>query len=315
MTGTLPWIAQDGVEPIQSDTIGAIANRALYNTVSGCTAAYSGVNMQVTIAAGVITHNGTNTIVAGNTVTLISDPSLPRWAYIYVNSSGVAVVIHGAAAAAPAVPDTGANPTNQLVYVQAALTTATNATYKLDKRILADTAPAHPEAWLPLAMGFTTAVQQSALVANQAYLIPMNPLLRPTTITKLVAYLAGSTDNIDVGIYSTTDYATFTRVVSLGSTAFPGTNSRFFDIADTPLAIGTVYYLAIAVDGTTLTLLANASPAQTVLGLGGGSTADVAVLTKTTSFPLPTSIASPVHAGGVNPLLAGVISGSQPFSA
>ncbi len=142
MTGNTPWKAQDLAEPIQADTIGAIANIAQFNTISGCAATYSISDMIVTIAAGAETHTGTVTAVAGNTVTLVSDPSSPRFSYIYLNSSGVAAIVSGTPSATPSVPDFGVNVTNQLVYVQAGLTIAGSATYRLDKRVMAPNASA-----------------------------------------------------------------------------------------------------------------------------------------------------------------------------
>lgn len=137
MTGSTPWVAQDSVEPIQADTIGAIANVAGFNTLAGCAATYSGVDMTKTIAAGSVTHTNAMKAVAGNAVTLVSDPTNPRWTYTYINSSGVAAIVSGSASATPAVPDFGANVTSGLDYIQAALTVASNATYKLDKRVMA----------------------------------------------------------------------------------------------------------------------------------------------------------------------------------
>lgn len=136
MSGTTPYQSQANVEPIAAVTFDSVANMAGFSTVSGCAASYSGANMQKTIAAGSILHTSVVTSVAGNTVTLVSDPTNPRWTYTYINSSGVAAIVSGSAAATPAVPDPGANPTNGLDYVQAALTVATNATYKLDKRVM-----------------------------------------------------------------------------------------------------------------------------------------------------------------------------------
>lgn len=136
MTGNSPWKAQDNVEPIQADTIGAIANIGSYATISGCGQTYSISDMVVTIASGSVLHNSTVTTVAGNTVTLVSDPTNPRWTYQYVNSSGVAAIVSGTPAASPSVPDFGANVTGSLTYVQAGLTIAGNATYQLDKRVM-----------------------------------------------------------------------------------------------------------------------------------------------------------------------------------
>lgn len=137
MTGNTPFKNQDTIEPIAADTIGAIANFSQFNTLNGCGATYSISDMKVTIAVGAVTHTNAYTAVAGNDVTLVSDPSNPRFTYIYFNSSGVAVIISGSPSATPAVPDFGANVTGQLVYVQGGLTIAGNATYKLDKRVMA----------------------------------------------------------------------------------------------------------------------------------------------------------------------------------
>lgn len=137
MTGNSPVKFQDNVEPIQADTIGAIANISNFNTLAGCGATYSVSNMQITIAAGAITHTSAYTAVAGNVVTLVSDPSNPRWTYQYVNSSGVAAIVSGSPAAIPSVPDFGENVTGQLVYVQAGLTVAASAQYKLNHQMFA----------------------------------------------------------------------------------------------------------------------------------------------------------------------------------
>lgn len=135
------WSAQDNVEPIAGDTVASIANIANYAVVSGCAATYSGTDMVVTIASGTVLHNGTSTAVAGNTVTLVSDPSNPRWTRISINSSGTAIITSGTAAATPTVPALGDNVSVALVYIQAGQTIATNCTYKLDKRVIIPTIP------------------------------------------------------------------------------------------------------------------------------------------------------------------------------
>lgn len=141
MAGTGPWVAQSNVEPIAAVTIQAIANSYFYNVLSGVDATYNAGNLNITYASGTVTHNSTITGVAGNSVTLVADPTNPRWTYSYVNSSGVAAIVSGTAAATPAVPDPGANVTVQLTYVQAGLTIAANATYQLDKRVFANAVP------------------------------------------------------------------------------------------------------------------------------------------------------------------------------
>lgn len=173
MGGTTPWTAQNLVEPIAAETIQAIANMAGFSTISGCAATYSGVNMQKTIASGSVLHTSAATAVAGNTVTLVSDPTNPRWTYTYVTSGGVAAIVSGSPAATPAVPDPGANPTNGLDYVQAALTIANNATYKLDKRVLF---PAPGEGFA--ALRYKTATQQFTTDTTFADVVAANGTLK-----------------------------------------------------------------------------------------------------------------------------------------
>lgn len=162
MTGTTPWTAQDNVEPIQADTIGALANVAGFATISGCTQTYSGANLNVAIAAGLGIHTNSPIAIAGNNVTLVADPTNPRWTYGYINASGVAAIVSGSAAVTPAVPDTGANPTNFLTYVQANLTVANNATYKLDKRVIT------PSAWIPIVKSASQTVNNSTVLVSDA---------------------------------------------------------------------------------------------------------------------------------------------------
>jgi hypothetical protein len=126
---------QDTIEPIADSTIEAIANMSDYSVLSGCAASYSVGNMVKTIASGQVLHGGTVTAVAGNTVTLVSDPTNPRWTWTYVNSSGTAAIVSGDPAATPAVPELGDNPSVSLDLVQAGQTIAGNITYKLDKRV------------------------------------------------------------------------------------------------------------------------------------------------------------------------------------
>lgn len=135
MTGTTPWSAQPNVEPIAAVTIEAIANMQGFAVVSGCAATYSGANMNIAVAAGTAIHTNNGIVVTAGNVLLVSDPTNPRWAYHYTNSAGTPSIVSGSAAATPAVPDPGANTVLGLTYVQAALTIANNATYKLDKRV------------------------------------------------------------------------------------------------------------------------------------------------------------------------------------
>lgn len=133
---TITWQAEDTVEPIADTTIEGIANFNNYSVTSGCGLTYSGANMTVTVAAGSVLHNGSTVTVAGNNVTLVADATNPRWTWIGVPSTGTAAIISGTAAATPTVPEIGDYVPLALVYVQANLTVANNATYKLDKRVL-----------------------------------------------------------------------------------------------------------------------------------------------------------------------------------
>ena len=129
--------AEDGIEPVSDSVWEIVANIANYNVVSGCGVTYSAANMTATIAAGVVTHNGVSTAVAGNSVTLVADSANPRWTWIYANSSGTAAITSGDPLAVPTVPELGDNVALALVKVNAAATIANDITYKLDKRIIA----------------------------------------------------------------------------------------------------------------------------------------------------------------------------------
>ena len=132
---TITWQAEDTVEPIADTTIEGIANFATYGVTIGCGLTYSAANLTVTVAAGTVRHNGTQVTVAGNNVTLVADTTNPRWTWIGVPSNGTAAIVSGTAAATPTVPEIGDYVPLALVYVQANLAIANNATYKLDKRV------------------------------------------------------------------------------------------------------------------------------------------------------------------------------------
>lgn len=125
----------DAIEPV-SDSFGEqSANSAQYNVTGGCAATYSSGDMTKTIAPGGVTHNFVSINVAGNTVTLVSDPSNPRWTWTGINSSGVAVIVSGDPAAIPAVPEIGDLASVSLDLIQTNQTVASNIVTKLDKRV------------------------------------------------------------------------------------------------------------------------------------------------------------------------------------
>ena len=133
---TIVYQAEDAVEWAHDTMMEQFGNMALYNVRDGCAVTYSGANMNATIAAGNVTHNGATVAVAGGSVTLVADGSNPRWTWIAVNSSGSGVVVSGTAASDPSIPELGDYVALALVKVEAAQTIANNITYKLDKRIM-----------------------------------------------------------------------------------------------------------------------------------------------------------------------------------
>lgn len=95
-------------------------------------------------------------------------------------------------------------------------------------------------------------------IANTAYLIPIRDLLIPFAFTRFSFVVGTSSGNMDLGIYSSTDELTFTRVYSTGSFATPAAGINIKTVATqtiTPVT-GTRFYIAIAVDNTTATFRA-----------------------------------------------------------
>ena len=153
----------------------------------------------------------------------------------------------------------------------------------------------------------TTASTALTPTANTAYLMPVRTLERDVTVTKLITNSGGTanTDNVDVGIYSTTDYSTFTRVVSSG-TLVAGTFQLTADIADTALTAGTIYFFAVAYDGNTIRPIV---PAAT-------TAAFVPNRTLATSFPLPSSLTGMTAVTGATGVAVyGELSGGMDISA
>jgi flagella basal body P-ring formation protein FlgA len=192
------WQAADEIEPIAADTIAAIANIANYNVVSGCAQTYSAANMTKTVAAGVVTHNGSSVTVAGNNVTLVSDPALPRFTTTAVNSSGTAVIISGDPAADPAVPELGDNVMIGLDKIQAGQTIADNIVTQLDKRVISP-----PLAPIRLVASNTT--EQTATAAANTSLVTLTPAT-PIPVTALCLLVvrgrksAGAAANATLGL-------------------------------------------------------------------------------------------------------------------
>ena len=125
--------------------------------------------------------------------------------------------------------------------------------------ILAPNVTIHPWAWESIGVKLTgqggttlpNAVSTAYPTANQALYVPFC-LTRPIIVAQLF-WVNGATvsGNVDAGIYSVDGVL----LVSTGSTAQAGTSvSQVVDITDTQLGTG-LFYLAIAVDNTTATLI------------------------------------------------------------
>jgi len=114
-------------------------------------------------------------------------------------------------------------------------------------------------------------------ITNLAIYVPFN-LLESVEVVKTFC-LNGATvsGNIDMGIYD----AAGTRLVSIGSTAQSGINAiQAFDIADTTIGPGR-FYMAVAMDNATGTLLRWFAPTLAVEVLTWG------LVQQTAAFALP----------------------------
>lgn len=130
-----PWQMARHFETVTDTMVEQIASIATYNVVSGCEPSFSSSDLTVTVGAGSVKHNGTSVTVAGSSVTLIPDGTNPLWAWVAINSSGAAVVVHGTAAANPTVPELGDYVEIALVLVEANQTIASRCAVKQDKRL------------------------------------------------------------------------------------------------------------------------------------------------------------------------------------
>lgn len=113
--------------------------------------------------------------------------------------------------------------------------------------------------------------------ANKAIFVPVL-VARQTKLVKAFVYNgATASGNLDVGLYLPNG----TRVVSMGSTAQSGTNAlQELDITDTTVGPG-LYYMALAMDGTTGTAF------RATIGTGRG--ASLGIYEMTSAFALPST--------------------------
>lgn len=127
----------DATEPIADVDAEAANNQHLYGVLEGCGVTYDAANMTYDVAAGRILHNGSIVAVSAqtNAGTLVADGTNPRWATIYLDSTGTEGLVHGTAAADPSKPETGDNVAIAMVLIEAGQTIANNIAVKLDKRV------------------------------------------------------------------------------------------------------------------------------------------------------------------------------------
>jgi len=235
-------------------------------------------------SAGQVQVRGTllTAAISASTVTIAAaDGTNPRIDVVTVDTGGTVAKTDGTAAADPAPPSISATEMAlAYVYVAAGVSTINSADIT-DARIYVP----HYEEWVPVDIPPWDATATTAGAGNTAYLMALRPLTRSVIATQIVVNLGGSTDNLDVGLY-TFDGTDMTRVVSMGSTAFPGTGTQAFNISDTQLNPGNRYFVALAADGTTATWTKTADTAPGAVGNG-------LAWSLATSFPLPATISSP----------------------
>ena len=180
----MPITAQfsDAVEPI-SDTDAELAtNQHLYGVISGCAITYDAADLTYDVAAGVILHNGVSVTVAAqpNASLLVADATNPRWASIYLDSSGIEGVVHGTAAAVPSKPETGDNVLLAMVLIEAAQTIANNIAVKLDKRVMTHVPASVTYKYKTAQQTFTTTTSTTitATSGNFAFAVDANTAYR-----------------------------------------------------------------------------------------------------------------------------------------
>lgn len=119
--------------------------------------------------------------------------------------------------------------------------------------------------------------------ANEAIFFPVI-VTEDCTITKLWVYNGATVSgNIDVGVYDSSG----TRKISSGSQTQTGTSIlQEFNVADTAITAG-LYYVAVAMDNTTGTVIRHSVPA---LGGAGVETAQsLGIAIQATAFALPST--------------------------
>lgn len=149
-----------------------------------------------------------------------------------------------------------------------------------------------------VATGGSTPSSGAFPAANDALFMPL--ILQQATLVKRLFSMNGATvsGNIDVGIYSE-DGA---RIVSSGSVAQAGTTDlQFFDITDLMLGPGR-YYLAVAMDNATGTLIRATAGLVRLQAIGMAKQASAFPLPATATFATVTATYLPIIGGEVREL-------------
>lgn len=305
--GTIQAQWDDSNEYLHDTDMEAVGNMALYNVQSGGGFTESGT-MVVTVAAAVITHNGSTVSAASDTPTLVADASNKQYGYLTWSSAGAVQVVTGSPAASSAVeptkPELGDRVWGKAYKIEAAQTASNAIAVALDKRIPARSSLAIPEYLAPnLPDTEASAVLDAA--TPLVYFTPMKPLTASVTVTALLWAHTVAAGNYDIGIYSF-DGTTMTKVVTLGTTASPAIgNARVVsDIADTALAPGIRYFFAFGVSNGSESVYCGTTATKPVALTGGG-------YTKTGSLPLGTSYTALTLASTTYPKIFGVVTGGM----
>jgi len=147
--------------------------------------------------------------------------------------------------------------------------------------------------YTPAYLGITaTPNSAQTTVANTAYTLAITVPVA-CTITKVAVYIGVSSGNIDVGIYNSSG----TRLGSSGSVASPGVGSQLISLSSSVALTPGFYYLAVAANNATISL----GRYSTDNLLGSGAVA--------TSFPLPSTLTTPIAVSSRAYSIAGVVSG------
>jgi hypothetical protein len=130
----------------------------------------------------------------------------------------------------------------------------------------------------------------AAVAADTAYLVWFR-VDRPITVAAMEYLCSTAAGNVDLGVYSTADFATLTRLGSTGATAAAGANAIQSINLTAPVLLvpGTDYFAGLVGSSASLVVARNGQ-------FGNLSAATKTALMKTASNPLPASITTPAGA-------------------